>query len=430
MKRRDVLTGGVATLASAALARAADAQVERDDAPPATNPDDTRYRPVVTPNGRALPYRRVGDAKVFHLVAEPVRNVFTEGLEANCWGYNGSTPGPTIEVVEGDRCRFYVTNRLPEPTTVHWHGILLPAGMDGVGGLSQRPIPPGETFRYEFTFPDAGTFMYHPHWDEMTQMALGMMGMLVVHPRRPRGRQPDRDFVIMLSEWSIPIGSARPNPLEMNDFNVLTMNSKAFPGTDPLVVRQGDYVRVRFGNLSGIDNHPVHLHGHAFKITATDGGPIPPDAQQPHTTVLVPTGACRVIEFVADNPGDWAFHCHMTHHIMNQMGHDFPNMIGADLPVASRRLRRMIPGYMTMGTNGMAQMGEMEMPVPENSIPMRGGPGAFGRIDMGGMFTILKVRPNLTSYDDPGWYEHPDGTVARPATEEELRADGIEPPTS
>jgi len=427
MNRRDMLAGGVAALAGAALAKASGARAQ--EAPPvarARNPADPRYRPVVTPNGRALPFRRVGGAKVFHLVAEPVRNTFTEGLEANCWGYNGSTPGPTIEVVEGDRVRIYVTNRLPEATTVHWHGILLPAGMDGVGGLSQRPIEPGETFRYEFTFEDAGTFMYHPHWDEMTQMALGMMGMIVVHPRRERGRVPDRDFAIMLSEWSIPMGSARPNPLEMNDFNVLTMNSKAFPGTDPLVVRQGDYVRVRFGNLSGIDNHPIHLHGHAFRITATDGGPIPPSAQAPHTTVLVPTGACRVIEFVADNPGDWAFHCHMTHHIMNQMGHDFPNMIGAELPVATRRLRRMIPGYMTMGTDGMAAMGDMQMPAPDNSIPMRGGPGAFGRIDMGGMFTILKVHPNLRSYDDPGWYEHPPGTVARPATADELAADGVE----
>ena len=431
MNRRDLLMGGAAAAAAAAVARGvAEAQDESPSATDAAGPAtdvDPRYRPVVTPNGSSLPFRMVDGVKVFHLVAEPVRHVFTDGLEANCWGYNGSTPGPTIEAVEGDRVRIYVTNNLREPTTVHWHGVILPAGMDGVGGLTQRPIPPGQTFRYEFTFQHAGTFMYHPHWDEMTQMALGMMGMLVVHPRRPRGRQPDRDFAIMLSEWSIPMGSARPNPLEMNDFNVLTMNSKAFPGTEPLVVRRGDLVRIRFGNLSGIDNHPIHLHGYSFRITATDGGEIPRSAQEPNTTVLVPTGACRVIELVADNPGDWAMHCHMTHHIMNQMGHDFPNMIGAELPVATRRIRRMIPGYMTMGTDGMAEMGEMDMPVPDNSIPMRGGPGAFGRIDMGGMFTILKVREDLTSYDeDPGWYEHPEGTVARPATAAELAADGVE----
>ena len=382
---------------------------------------------MITPNGRSLPFRWVGETKVFHLVAEPVHNVFCDGLEAACWGYNGTTPGPTIETVEGDHVRIYVTNRLPEKTTVHWHGMLVPAGMDGVGGLTQPPIEPGETFVYEFDVPEhPATFMYHPHWDEMVQMAMGMMGMFIVHPRRPRGRPVDRDFAIMLSEWDIPAGASRPNPLEMNDFNVLTMNSKVFPGTDPLVVRQGDRVRIRLGNLSGIDNHPIHLHGYSFRVTSTDGGAIPRSAQWPETTVLVPTGSTRDIELDAVNPGDWAFHCHMTHHIMNQMGHDFPNTLGADFGRTEARIRRLVPGYMTMMTNGMGDMGEMDMPVPENSIPMRGGPGAFGRIDMGGMFTILKVHPNLTSYDDPGWYAHPAGTVARAATPDELEADGVE----
>jgi len=328
--------------------------------------------------------------------------------------------------VEGDRLRIYVTNGLGEPTTVHWHGILLEAGMDGVGGLTQRPIRPGETFRYEFTVGEPGTFMYHPHWDEMTQMAMGMMGMFVVHPRRPTGFVPDRDFAIMLSEWSVPIGAARPNPLEMADFNVLTMNSKAFPGTDPLVAKLGDKVRMRFGNLSGIDNHPIHLHGYSFRIAGSDGGAFPLSAQQPHTTVLVPTGSTRWVELEANAPGDWAMHCHMTHHIMNQMGHGVPNMVGvAGQATFDRRIGRLVPGYMPMGRDGMADMGDMEMPQPPNSIPMGGGPGAFGRIDMGGMFTIFKVRESLDSYDDPGWYEHPEGTLARPATAGELRADGI-----
>ena len=428
MNRRDFVSGAAAAAATAIALKGSstEAQDARAPRPPAQlHPEDGRYRPVVTPNVSALPWRRVGDAKVFHLVAEEVRNTFCAGLEANCWGYNGSTPGPTIEAVEGDQVRIYVTNRLREPTTVHWHGVILPSGMDGVGGLSQHPIPPGQTFRYEFTFQHPGTFMYHPHWDEMTQMAMGMMGMLIVHPRRPTGRQPDRDFAIMLSEWGIPIGASRPNPLEMADFNVLTMNSKCFPGTDPLVARRGDLVRIRFGNLSGMDNHPIHLHGYSFDIAGSDGGMFPRSARQPATTVIVPTGSCRVIEFVAENPGDWAMHCHMTHHVMNQMGHDFPNMLGADVRRFDRRVRSLVPGYMTMGQNGMAAMGEMEMPVPDNSIPMRGGPGAFGNIDMGGMFTILKVRENLASYDDPGWFENPPHTVARQATAAELAADGV-----
>jgi FtsP/CotA-like multicopper oxidase with cupredoxin domain len=129
---------------------------------------------------------------------------FAPGLRARCWGYNGRVHGPTIEAVEGDRVRVYVTNKLPEPTTVHWHGVYLPNGMDGVGGLTQRTIHPGETFRYEWTFRQHGTFLYHSHHDEMTQMALGLMGMIVVHPRRrdPDGRV-DRDLAIMLSEWKV-----------------------------------------------------------------------------------------------------------------------------------------------------------------------------------------------------------------------------------
>jgi hypothetical protein len=143
--------------------------------------------------------------------------------------------------------------------------------------------------------------------------------------------------------------------------------------------------------------------------------------------VLVAVGQTREIEFIADAAGDWAMHCHMTHHVMNQMGHDFPNMVGMDPGDLDRKVRRLLPGYMTMGQTGMGEMGEMAMAVPENSIPMVGGPGPFGYIDMGGMFTVVKVRDRLASYDgDPGWYKHPKNTVAEAATEDDLRRDGIE----
>jgi hypothetical protein len=382
---------------------------------------------VVTPNGATLQWKAVRGAKVGHLVAMPIVNQFAPGLEADCWGYNGSTPGPTIEAVEGDRVRLYVTNRLPEPTTVHWHGVLLPNGMDGVAGLNQKPIEPGQTFKYEFTFKTPGTFMYHPHFDEMTQMALGMVGMIVVHPRNPRGPRVDRDFVLMTHEWKIVPGSRRPDPTEMIDFNLLTFNSKAFPGTEPLVVGKNERVRIRLGNLSATDHHPIHLHGYHFNVTATDGGPIVGDGRWPETTVLVPVGSTRDIEFIADAPGDWALHCHMTHHIMNQMGHDVPMLLGADTTRLDRRMQSIVPGYMSMGQRGMGEMGTMQMPVPENSIPMRGGRGPFAHIDMGGMFTVLKVRDDPGSEDGTGWYEHPKGTVADAATADELAADGIDP---
>jgi FtsP/CotA-like multicopper oxidase with cupredoxin domain len=291
--------------------------------------------------------------------------------------------------------------------------------MDGVAGVNQPPIGPGKTFKYEFTFDRAGTFMYHPHADEMTQLALGMMGMIVVHPKTPETRRV-RDYALMLHEMKIPIGTARPDPLAMNDFNVLTINGKSWPATQDLVAETGDLVRIRFGNLGPMDHHPIHIHGHHFEIVGTDGGTIPASARQPATTVLVPVGATRTIEFIA-RPGDWPVHCHMTHHMMNQMGHDAANLVGADISGIDAKLGRVVPGYMTMGETGMGDM--MQMAQPKNSISMMGGKGPYGDIDMGGMFTLLKVRDRLTG--DPGWYKAP--AVASEATADEMKRDGIEP---
>jgi manganese oxidase len=383
------------------------------------------YLPVTVPNGAKLPWKIVDGVKVFHLVAEEVDHEMAPGLKARCWGYNGRVHGPVIEAVEGDRVCIYVTNRLPAATIVHLHGILLPNGMDGVGGLNQKAIQPGETFKYELTLRQSGTGMYHSHHDEMTQMSLGLTGLFVIHPRRPR-RRVDRDFAIMLHEWRIDPGAKRPNPNEMTEFNVLTMNAKAFPGTAPLVVRTGQRVRVRIGNLSAMDHHPIHLHGHRFQVTETDGGEIAESAQWPETTVLVPTGSTRTIEFTADVPGDWAMHCHMTHHVMNQMGHGAPNLVGVESGKLDDRVRKIVPGYMTMGQTGMAAMGDMGMPVPPNSIPMLGARGKHDYITMGGMFTILKTRDGIRGYQDPGWYESPPGTQARTASADDLRRDGID----
>ncbi|QOV92397.1 multicopper oxidase family protein [Humisphaera borealis] len=386
------------------------------------------YNPVIVPNGWTLPYKIVDGVKVFHMVAEEVDHEFAPGLRARCWGYNGSVHGPCIEAVEGDRVRFFVTNRLGAATTVHWHGLIVPNGMDGVGGLSQKAIPPGETYAYEFTLRQNGTFMYHSHHDEMTQMGMGMVGMIVVHPRGvPPDQRPDRDFVLQTHEWAIKVGTNRPDPNVMTDFNVLTFNARAFPGTAPLVAKLGDKVRMRFGNLSAMDHHPIHLHGYYFKVTETDGGRIPEAGQWPETTVLVPVGSTRTVEFVADNLGDWAMHCHMTHHVMNQMGHGLPNMIGVDPAGLDDKIRKLLPDYMTMGQHGMGDMGDMGMAVPPNSIPMVGGKGPHDYITMGGMFTILKVRETLPNGDnaDPGWYQDKPGDRSLPATAEQLQANGI-----
>ncbi len=162
--------------------------------------------------------------------------------------------------------RIFVTNKLPEHTTVHWHGQILPSGMDGVGGLSQPHIKPGQTFVYEFQLKDSGTFMYHPHADEMVQMAMGMMGSFVVHPRDPKLHRVDRDFVFLLATYLIEPGGYVPKVAEMMDFNLWTFNSRVFPGIDHLAVRKGDRVRVRMGNLS-MTSHPIHMHGYHFRVT-------------------------------------------------------------------------------------------------------------------------------------------------------------------
>ena len=409
--RRDMLLGG-ALLAGSTVARKAGAATPAPaPATPARAPSGPRrpYTPVVTPNGATLPWKMVDGVKEFHLVAEPVKREFAPGMVINCWGYNGLTPGPTIEAVEGDRVRLLVTNHLPESTSMHWHGIILPNGMDGVGGLNQPHIEPGETYAYEFTLRQHGTHMYHPHSDEMVQMAMGMEGFFVIHPRHaPR---VDRDFCIFLQEWFVAPGTYTPNASVMTDFNLFTFNSRIFPGTEPLVVRQNQRIRIRFANLS-MDSHPIHLHGHQFKITGTEGGSIPPSAQWPADTVNVPPGSTRDVELVADNPGDWALHCHKNHHVMNQMSHDFPNMIGVKQGDVERRVRKLLPGYMAMGSKGMGEMGEMNMGGPKNWVPMMAGEGPYGPMEMGGMFTVVKIRPGITSYEDPGWYEAPKGTRA------------------
>jgi manganese oxidase len=428
ISRRKMLAGGVALAGGALLTsvRQARAQeINRLDDEPAPPPPEAQhelgYVPVLTPDGATLPWRMIDGFKTWHLVAEPVRRAIGDELVANCWGYNGITPGPTIEAVEGDRVRIYVTNRLPAPTTVHWHGVLLPNGMDGVSGLTQPPIWPGQTFRYEFELRQSGTLMYHPHFDEMSQMAMGMMGFFIVHPRQPAEEQSqeqeprpqvDRDFAIMLATWFFRPGTTTPDVNEMLDFNVLTFNSRVFPYVEPLVVRLGQRVRIRLGNLGQMDHHPIHLHGHHFWVTGTDGGRIPRSAWWPETTVLVPVGATRDIEFIADAPGDWALHCHMTHHTMNQMGHEVPNMMGVDAKRLDAAVRPLLPAYMTMGHRGMADHFEHEMPRPRHTLPMGGGEGPFGPISMGGMFTVLKVREGIETYEDPGFYVHPPGTVA------------------
>jgi FtsP/CotA-like multicopper oxidase with cupredoxin domain len=390
-------------------------QTKPDTMPPLVPSTGRPYTPVVTLNGWTLPWRINNGVKEFHLVAEPVVRELAPGMKAHLWGYNGQSPGPTIEVVEGDRVRIFVTNKLPEHTTIHWHGQRIPNGMDGVGGLNQKAIEPGKTYVYEFVARRPGTFMYHPHADEMVQMAMGMMGFWVTHPRQrhPLIDEVDRDFVFILNNFDIDPGSYTPKIMTMLDFNLFAFNSRVFPGIDSLKVRLNDKVRIRIGNLT-MTSHPLHLHGHEFLVTGTDGGPTPKSTRWYEVTTNVAVGQMRQIEFIANEEGDWAFHCHKSHHTMNAMGHDVPTMIGVDHTNIARRLTKLIPDYMVMGERGMADMAEMEMPLPDNTLPMMSGEGPYGSVEMGGMFTVLKVRREQRAgdYTDPGWYKQPAGTQA------------------
>ena len=419
--RREFITrAGAAALGAGIVARSALAALPESPStdtstmqPPLMPHVGRPYNPVVTLNGWTLPWRMNNGWKEFHLTAEPVEREMAPGMVARLWGYNGQSPGPTIECVEGDKLRIFVTNRLPEHTTIHWHGILLPSGMDGVGGLSQPHIPAGKTYVYEFEAKHSGTFMYHPHADEMVQMAMGMMGSMVVHPKDTNFMKVDRDFCFLMSGFDIEPGTMTPRVNTMLDFNLWAWNSRVFPGIDHLVCGYGERIRVRMGNLT-MTNHPIHIHGLTFEVSGTDGGWVRPEARWPEVTSDVAIGQMRAIEFDANAPGDWAMHCHKSHHTMNAMGHNVPNMIGVDQRPVQKSLQKLLPGYMMMGERGMADMGEMIMPLPENTLPMMTGSGPFGPIEMGGMFTVLKIREGQAAndYSDPGWYQHPPGTVA------------------
>ena len=344
--RRSFLRGLASAAGVAGAGSTADAQhVHEPTAPPrGAAPARTDPRtggsvvPVVTPDVPDMPWRLENGVKVFEIEVNHVRTEFVPGRIVDGWGFNGSIPGPTIQVTEGDRVRLNVTNKLPEPFSMHWHGLEIPVEMDGMPGISQDAIPPGGRFTYEFTLKQNGTFFYHSHMP--MQEMMGLIGFFVIHPRAAHAPRVDRDFGIVLQEWAILPNNTIPNSLAM-EFNWLTMNGKAGPATTPLVCRLGERVRIRLINM-GMDHHPIHMHGHQFYVTGTEGGRIRTTAVQPENTVLVGVAQARDIEFVADNPGDWHLHCHLPHHMMNQMA----SMVG---PLMMTSANTMRPGSMEAG---------------------------------------------------------------------------------
>jgi manganese oxidase len=309
-KRRTFLRGSSLLGAGWLFNRTARAQHEQhQQAPPKQDKPSSggSVVPVQTPDIPKLPFTVQNGVKVFHLTAEVVRRELLPASQMgparmmNAWGYNGSVPGPTIEVNEGD--------------PVHWHGLEVPIAMDGTPYISQPMVKPGGMFTYEFTVHQNGTFFYHSH-GAMQEM-MGMIGLFIIHPKKAHHPRVDKDFGLILQEWALLPTNDTPNTMAM-EFNWLTINGKAAPATTPLLVKQGERVRIRLVNL-GMDHHPIHIHGHQFYVTGTEGGRIPETAWYPGNTVLVGVAQSRDIEFDAIYPGDWMLHCHLPHHMMNQM---------------------------------------------------------------------------------------------------------------
>lgn len=255
--------------------------------------------------------------KVFNLTAAPVRWPILKDTTVTAWAYNGMVPGPLIRVTNGDKVKILITNNLPEPTTIHWHGIQVPNNMDGIPDETQEPIAPGDVFTYEFVAKPAGTYWYHSHFDSDKQISVGLSGGFIIDPVGGLTTKPDIDKVFMLNEWRVIAGQTyAAMPATGMDANFFTINGKAFPNTESITAKVGQKVRLRFIG-SGQMIHPMHLHGFPFKIVATDGNDVPESAQWTKDVVSVAPGERYDIEFTPDRPGKWMLHCHIPHHTTN-----------------------------------------------------------------------------------------------------------------
>ncbi|WP_336788288.1 multicopper oxidase family protein [Paenibacillus sp. MMO-177] len=339
---------------------------------------DTADDILTTKKLRSLPalpetdsIKKTGKVREVHLEAKTAKWEVVSGVTTEAITFNGTVPGPLIRAKEGDTIRVILKNSLKKETSIHWHGLHVPNKMDGVPSFTQHAIKPGETFTYEFTANHAGTYMYHSHFNSIEQIDKGLYGLLIIDPQNEIVKH-DREYSYIIGGWNIPdqknggktedekdsmagMSKGSPSPLKRKgdvshmmkqglktksmqgmtpgekmempgkeeeagstvmgmDYNYWTMNGKSFPDTQPLEVKQGEWVRIRLANISnGI--HPMHLHGHDFRIIAKDGHPLP--TPQVVSTVTLNPGETYDIDFIADNPGEWVFHCHELHHTTN-----------------------------------------------------------------------------------------------------------------
>src|SRR6204780_2094635 len=384
-------------------------------AAPASNPhvhrahaEDTSPGPrVIPPDVPDLPFELDGNAKVFRPTSEVLKRKIAPFKTIDAWGYNGSCPGPTIQINQGDRVRVIFENRLPESTTVHWHGLEIPIEQDGVPWISQKPIPPGEKFTYDFTVRQEGTFFYRAH--SAMQEMLGQIGLFIAHPEKPYKPRLDHDYAIVLQEWAVLPSNSVPNSAGM-EFNWLTFNGVSAPAITPMIARLGSRVRLRIVNL-GMDHHPIHLHGNQFVQTGTEGGRAPESSWYPMNTVLVGVAQARVVEFDAKYPGSWMVHCHLPHHMMNNMmdllrdrAIETANTTDAKALSQMETLAKSVPfehvhpspiGANADSVKGFPQDAFMEMGMDQAvEKPETHGLPANWSAEMMGMMTLIRVLPD------------------------------------
>jgi FtsP/CotA-like multicopper oxidase with cupredoxin domain len=268
---------------------------------------------------RLLEPRIEGQTKVFDLETSVIRWSILPNISVDAYSFNGQLPGPRLHIRLGDHVRINVTNRLPESTTVHWHGLILPNEMDGPAEITQDPIAPGQTYRYEFTAVQAGTFFYHSHDHVDRQQALGLYGALIIDPAQPDpSLTANYDYVLLLQEWLLREGLTYPAmPMDGGQPNYFTINGRAYPATEAIRMKVGETVKVRFIGSNNGFIHPMHIHGGPFVVVARDGITLPPTARFEADTINVGPGQRFDVIWKALKPGKWLIHCHIGHHTTN-----------------------------------------------------------------------------------------------------------------
>jgi manganese oxidase len=269
--------------------------------------------------GRELEPRLEDGVKVFDLETSVIRWTILPRVTVDAYAFNGQVPGPTLRFRQGDRVRINVTNRLPESTTVHWHGLILPNIMDGPAHITQEPIGKGTLYRYEFTVVQSGTYLYHSHDHIDRQQALGLYGAMLIDPATPDpDLAADHDYPVLLQEWLLREGLTFPAmPMDGGMPNFFTINGRAYPATDTIRMRVGETLRVRFIGSNNGFLHPMHIHGGPFRVAAIDGETLQPTARYDADTVAVGPGQRYDVIWMARKPGKWLIHCHIGHHTTN-----------------------------------------------------------------------------------------------------------------